>query len=404
MEFHYVVFTADKKTVKGTVSAPDERAAAELLDRWGYQVIKLKRFESFMPPWEKMFPSLFKVKLKVLIMFSRQLAMLLESGTDIVTSLGLLEAQQSNRVFKKILKDISTDLRAGNHLMTALGKYPDVFPSIYYRCLSVGEQTGGLEEMLRQVSDYLEREEKLKKGVKGALTYPIIVLVVAVGVVILLVNFVLPAFTGLYKQMGATLPLATKILIDSADFLRSYGIFLLAGLGAGIIGLIFYIRTPRGKYFWDNLNLKLPVIGQINQFRELSYVCRTMAVLFRAGLSLIETMDIVIEGTKNVVVAEALADVRKSMVKGEGLSTPMAKHAVFLPMMVQMVRVGEETGSLDSSLMTVAESYEAETADRTATLVAMIEPAMTMFIGGLVAFIVIAMVSAMYSIYGQMGG
>lgn len=404
MEFRYIGFTTDKKTVKGTVSATDERAAGEILGRWGYQVVKLQRIESFKLDWEKLFPSLFTVKIKVLIMFSRQLAMLLESGIDIVTSLGLLEVQQSNRVFQKILKEIITDLRSGNRLLATLEKYPDVFPPMYYRCVAVGEQTGGLETMLRQVSDYLEREEKIKKSVKGALTMPIIIVVVMIGVVVLMVTFVLPAFTGLFKQMGAKMPLPTKILLDTTDILRNYGVYMLAALGAAIIAAIFYIRTPRGKYQWDGLNLRLPIIGGINHFRELSYCCRTLAVLFRAGLSLVETMDVVVGGTSNAVIAEALVDVRKAMIKGEGLSVPMAKHPVFLPMMVQMVKVGEETGSLDSSLMTVAETYEAESSDRMEALIEMIEPAMTLVIGGVVAFIVIAMISAMFSMYEGMGG
>lgn len=404
MDYRYIGLTTDKKMVKGVVAAPDEKAAAEILDRWGYQVIRLKRIEPFMPVWEKVFPSLFQVKRKTLILFSRQLAILLEAGIDIITALELLQAQQANRVFKKIIGETITDLRSGNRLLAALGKYPEVFPSIYNRCVAVGEQTGGLETMLRQISDYLEKQEVTKKDIKGALTYPIIVTVVAIGVVTLLVNFVFPTFTGLYRQLGAKMPLPTKILLDTTDILRTYGVHMLAALGTVVIATIFYIRTPRGKYQWDKLLLELPLIGGINQLSELSYCCRTIAVLFRAGLPLVETMDIVVEDSSNVVVSEALVDVRRAMLKGEGLSLPMSQNKIFLPMMVQMVRVGEETGSLDSSLMTVAETYESEAADRTSALIELIEPAMTLVIGLVVAFIVIAMISSMYSIYGQIGG
>jgi type IV pilus assembly protein PilC len=404
MEYRYIGSTVDKKMVKGVVSAPDEKAASEILDRWGYQVLKLSRVEPLLPVWEKVFPTLFKVKMNVLIIFSRQLAMLLESGTDIVTSLELLQAQQGNRVFKNILGEIITDLRTGNRLLAALGKHPDVFPSIYYRCLAVGEQTGQLEIMLRQISDYLEKEDKIRKAVKGAMTYPIIVSIVAVGVVILMVTFVLPAFTGLYRQLGAQMPLATRLLLDGTDFLRAYGIYILIAAGIAAISGVFYFRTPKGRYLWDRILLKAPIIGGYNQLRELSYVCRTLAVLFRAGLPLTEAMDVVVEGSANVIVSDALADVKKAMVKGEGLSLPMAKHSVFLPMMVQMIRVGEETGSLDSSLMTVAETYEAESSNRMETIIGLIQPAITLVIGIAVGFVAIAMLSAMYAFYGQIGG
>jgi len=224
MEYRYVGLTSDKQMVKGVVSANDEKMATEILDRWGYKVLQLRRVESFMPVWEKVFPSLFKVKTHTLIIFSRQLAMLLESGTDIVTALELLQAQQGNRVFKDVLTSIISDLRTGSTLLGALGKYPDVFPSIYYRCVAVGEQTGGLEGMLRQIATYLEKEEEIKKSVKGALTYPIMVVIVAVAVIALMVNFVLPTFTGLYRQLGAQLPITTSILLDSAEALRMYGV------------------------------------------------------------------------------------------------------------------------------------------------------------------------------------
>ncbi len=402
MEYHYVGYTVDRKMVKGVVSAPDEKAAGEILDRWGYKVLQLHQIESFMPVWEKVFPSLFKVKKDVLIMFSRQLAMLMESGTDIVTALDLLQAQQSNRVFRRVINDIITDLRTGNRLLAAMSKYPDIFPKIYYLCLSVGEQAGSLETMLRQVSDYIEKEDNVKKSIKGALTYPILVSVVAIAVVILLVTFVIPAFTGLYAQLGAELPLATKMLLDISNFLRAYGIYLLALVGAAVIAAVFYFRTPNGKYEKDKLSLRLPLLGSITQMRELSYCCRTLAVLYKAGLPLTEAMDVVIEGAGNAIVAEALADVRKAMVKGEGLSLPMMRHQVFLPMMVQMVRVGEETGSLDSSLMTVAETYESESSNRMHALIGILQPAITAAIGLVVGFVAIAMLSAMYSIYGSM--
>jgi len=403
MDYQYVGYTEDKKLVKGTLAAVSQEVAADSLSRRGYQVLQLKPVAAFMPTWDRLFPSLFQVKPEAVIMFSRQLALLLESGTDIVTSLQLLQAQITNRVFHRVLGEVISDLRAGNRLSVSLSKHPSVFPQIYCRALSVGEQTGGLEVVLRQVADHMEKEATAKKGLKKALAYPIMVSIVAVIVVAVLVTFVLPAFMGLYSTLGAELPFATKLLLSMVDWLQGYGIFLLLALGVvGVLGAI-YSRTPAGRYQWDRLSLKLPLLGRVIQLSELSRCCRSMSLLFRSGLPLTEIMSMTIEGSGNKAIREALTSVQQDMLKGEGLSRPMSKNQFFLPMMVQMVRVGEETGNLDVTLLATAQAYEAEADDKTRALVGYIQPAMTLAIGLVVAFITISLLSAMYSVFGQIG-
>jgi len=402
MDYRYVGYTKDKKVLEGTVSAASQEAAAQLLARQGYQVLDLKPVAPFMPSWDKVFPTLFRAKPEAIILFSRQLALLLETGTDIVTSLELLQAQASDRSFRRVLGDVISDLRGGNQLSVALSKYPEVFPQIYRRSLSVGERTGSLETVLRHVADYMEKEVTTRKGVKNALLYPVIVSIVAVIVIAILVTFVLPAFTSLYISLGTELPLATRILLALVNGLNNYGLHILIALIIAA-GLAFvYIRTPAGKYQWDRLLLRLPLIGRVNLLNELARCCRSMSLLFRAGLPLPEIMSLVIDSSGNTVVTEAFTGVQQDMLKGEGLSQPMAKHQLFLPMMVQMVRVGEETGNLDVTLLAVAETYETEAADKTRSLIALIQPALTLVIGLTVAFIAVSLVSAMYSIYGQM--
>jgi len=401
MVYQYVGYTEDRQIVRGTISASSEETAGQILARSGYRVVSLKLVSTFIPSWEQSFPFLHRVKPEAIIMLSRQLALLLESGTDIVTSLELLQTQSSNNTLKRVLGEVVSDLRSGSRLSAALDKYPRIFPPIYRRSLSVGEQTGGLETVLRQVADYMEREVTTAKGVKNALRYPAIVSIVAVIVIGVLVTFVLPAFMDLYRTLGAELPLLTRMLIATVDGLRSYGVYLVVAAVIAI-GLVFaYVKTPTGMYNWHRLLLRLPLVGRVVHLNELARCCRSMSLLFRAGLPLPEIMSLVIQSSTNKVMAEALSDVRQNMLKGEGLSRPMAKNELFMPMMVQMVRVGEETGNLDVTLLSVAQSYETEAEDKAHSLVGLIQPAVTLVVGLVVAFIALSLLSAMYSVYGQ---
>jgi len=403
MEYQYVGYTEDNKIVKGALAAVNQEQATETLGRWGYRVLSLKPVATFLPSWEKIFPSLFQIKPQAVIMFSRQLALLLESGADIVTSLELLQAQVSNRVFRRVVSEVISDLRSGNRLSVALSKHPIVFSQIYCRSVSVGERTGGLEVVLRQVADHMEKEATAKKGIKSALAYPIMVSIVAVIVVGVLVTFVLPPFMGLYSSLGAELPLTTRLLLSMVDGLRSYGLYVVTVLALVGFLAVIYVKTPEGRYQWGRLILSLPLLGRVIQLNELTRCCRSMSILFRSGLPLTEIMPMTIEGSDNKAVKEALTEVQQGMLKGEGLSKPMSKNRLFLPMMVQMVRVGEETGNLDVTLLATAQAYEAEADDKTRRLVGFIQPAMTLGIGLVVAFITISLLSAMYSVFGQVG-
>lgn len=334
-------------------------------------------------------------------MFSRQFALLLEAGTDIVTSLELLQSQVTNRMLKKIVGDVANDIRSGTSLSAALSRHPRAFSSMYHRAISAGEQGGNLEVVLRQMADYMERAVNTEKKVKNALTYPVIVAIVAVLVIGLLVTFVLPTFVSLFGAFGADLPLATRMLIGMTDWLGQYGAYLMGAIAVVAVLGFGYIRTPAGKYQWHKLSLRLPVLGRIFLLNELSRCCRTISLLFKVGLPLPEIIAMAIHGTTNKAIIEALTEVQRELVRGEGLSRPMAKSSLFLPLMVQMVGVGEETGNLDNTLATVAQSYEMESDDRTSAAVGLIQPAMIIFIGLIVGFIAIALVSAMYGIYGQ---
>jgi len=386
--------------VKGRLSATNEEAATSLLSYGGYQVVNLRTITPFFN-MESLAARFSRVKPAEIIMFSRQLALLLESGTDIVTSLELLQSQTTNHTLKGVLGEVASDIRGGTSLSSALGKHPRAFPEIYHRTIAAGEQGGNLEVVLRQMADYLERGATTEKKIKNALTYPFILAIVGIVVVAIIVTFVMPTFSTLYAAFGAELPLPTKILLSLTDWLFEYGLFLLLAVVVAIVLGFIYIRTPTGKYQLDKLMLRVPVVGRINLLSELSRCCRTMALLFRVGLPLPEVMSMAIHGSNNKVMVEALTEVQQELIRGQGLSKPMAKRELFLPLMVQMVGVGEETGNLDNTLTTVAQSYEVEADDRTSTAVGLIQPAVIVIIAVVVGFVAVALLSAMYSIYGQ---
>jgi type IV pilus assembly protein PilC len=400
MDFAYTAYTEGKQLVKGKVSATSEEAATELLSYGGFRVISLKAVAPLFNK-EKLQASFSRVKPAEIVMLSRQLALLLESGTDIVTSLDLLKDQITNQTLSKTIGEVASDIRGGSSLSTALSKHPRAFSPMYYRAISAGEQGGNLEVVLRQMADYIEKGVITQKQIKGALTYPVIVVIVAIVVIAILVTKVFPTFANLYSQLGANLPMTTRMLIGLTNWLNHYGFYLLLVVIAVVAAIYIYIRTPTGKYRWHRMLLGLPVIGRVVHLGELTRSCRTMAMLVRVGLPLPEVLAMTIHSSNNKFVVENLTGVQQELIKGEGLSKPMAKRPLFLPLMTQMVKIGEESGNLENTLVTVADSFDAEAADKTRAAVALIQPVLTLIIGLVVGFLVLSMLSAMYSIFGQ---
>jgi len=401
MDFAYTAYTEDKRMVKGKVSAVTEEAAAELLGYGGYNVVSLKATLPALNA-QKLLARFSSVKPHEIVMFSRQLALLLEAGTDIVTSLDLLQNQIANQTLRKITAEMASDIRGGSSLSVAMSKHPRAFSQIYHRAIAAGEQGGNLEVVLRQMADYIEKGVVTQKQIKSALTYPIIVVIAAFAVIAIMVTKVFPTFASLYSQFSVTLPLPTRILIGITNWTNHYGLYLLLGIVIVVAAIIIYIRTPDGKYRWDSLLLRLPVFGPIIRLSELARCCRTMGMLIKIGLPLPEVMAMATHTSNNKYVVENLAGVQQELIRGEGLAQPMNKRKFFLPLMTQMVKVGEETGNLETTLNTVAESFEVESGDKTKAAVGLIQPVLTIFIGAIIGFVVLAMFSALYSLYGQL--
>jgi type IV pilus assembly protein PilC len=395
MEYAYLGYTDEKQIVKGKVSAASEEVAIDMLANYGYQVISLKQVTAFLPDMNRLFKG--KIKAQEIVTFSRQLALLIESGVGIIQSLELLKAQTGDKQLKIVLGEVAVDLRAGSSLTEAMEKHPHVFSTIYSKMVGVGEQTGSLDTVLRNLADYAERESRAMSKLKSALMYPVIVLILGIVVAGVLIGFVLPPIVGLFESLGGELPLITRILIGSVNFLQQYGLYIFVILvAAGITGFM-YTRSPAGRFHWDTLVLKIPMIGKLIQINELARLCRNMSLLFRAGLPLTEIMNLASQASGNKVVSNSLSEVGQDTMKGQGLSDPMRKRRVFLPMMVELTKVGEETGSLEETLLMIAENYETEAESRTQRLLGMIEPTMTIVMGGMVGFLALSIFIPLYS-------
>jgi type IV pilus assembly protein PilC len=403
MEFEYVGYTSDRRVTKGKVTADNESDASGKLSRDGYQVLSLKGAAA---PLFSGTTTFFEqgARQEEIIMFSRQLALLLESGVGIVQSLELLRAQTTNKALAKMLDTIVTDLRAGSQLSVSMEKHPKAFNKMYCKIVAVGEQTGQLEGVLRNLASYEEQSSAAARKVKQAMTYPIIVLVLAVAVGFLAVTFILPPIMDMFKTLGGELPLMTRILIAVVMFMGSYGVYVMLAVVIASFLIWRYSKTPPGIFMKDTLALKIPVLGRLNQINALSRICRSITILFRSGLPLPDILTLTAEASGNKVISNALMAVEQDIIKGEALALAMRKQPVFLPLMVEMTRVGEETGNLDNTLTIVADSFEIEAADKLTTVLGMIEPAMTIVIGLGVGFIALSIFVPIYSSLSLVGG
>ena len=403
MKYRYMACTADNRVIKGIEAAADIGTARNILASRGIKLLSLKPLPAFLPRVGKLSFGGSKISQTTLVLFSRQLALLLESGTPLVSALELLRLQMTNRKFRKVLTGMIGDIRRGESLYRAISKHEGVFSKIYIQTLMVGEKSGRLEIILRQLADHMEKDDGNKKNLKQALTYPVIVIITAIAVVTVLLTVVLPSFTKLYSQLGVQLPLATRILFDIGQWSGRYGLFVIGYIVFVALIFIIYLRTPHGRLSLDAMLLKLPLMGRVIQLNELARCCRNIAMLYSSGFPMADTLEVVAGSSSNLMVEQELMRVHREVLGGKGLSIPMAQSSVFLPLMAQMVAVGEMTAGLDTTLTATADSFETESSAKMRFLTSMIQPAITVLLGLCVGFIAVALISAMYSLYGSLG-
>ncbi|HNX20137.1 MAG TPA: type II secretion system F family protein [Acidobacteriota bacterium] len=340
---------------------------------------------------------------KDIAVFTRQFSVMIDAGLPLVQCLEILAGQQSNKVFAAVLTDVRQDVESGSTLADAMRKHPKVFDDLYANMVAAGEAGGILDTILQRLSTYIEKAVKLKAAVRGALVYPVSVIVIACVVVWVILTFVIPVFADLFAGLGAQLPLPTQIVVNLSNFLRSWWWLVLGVIVAAVVLVRQYYQTPQGRRTLDAFMLKFPVIGTLLRKIAVARFCRTLGTLTSSGVPILDGLDITARTAGNAVVQEAIQNVRKEVEQGKTISEPLAKSGVFPSMVVQMVQVGEQTGAMDTMLSKIADFYEDEVDEATQNLLSLLEPLIILFLGVVIGGIVIAMYMPMFSLISKIG-
>src|ERR1700739_4744261 len=345
------------------------------------------------------------VKSKDLDVFTRQFSVMIDAGLPLVQCLEILAGQQENQTFQKVLTGTRSSVESGATLSAAMRQYPKVFDALYVNMVEAGETGGILDTILQRLSTYIEKNVKLQRAVKSALVYPIGVLTVAAGVIILLLWKVVPVFSTLFAGLGVDLPLPTKIVIALSNFVGSiFGFLILVGFVGMIIAVKVWYGTPQGRYIIDAGLLKSPLIGILLRKIAVARFTRTLGTLISSGVPILEGLDITARTAGNAVIEKALLHVRKSLEAGKNLADPLKETDVFPGMVTQMIGVGEQTGAMDAMLQKIADFYEEEVDAAVKDLLAALEPAMIVFLGVVVGGIVISLSLPLFSLIGKLAG
>jgi type IV pilus assembly protein PilC len=343
------------------------------------------------------------VKSKDLAVFTRQFSVMIDAGLPLVQCLEILAGQQENQTFQKVLTGTRSSVESGATLSAAMRQYPKVFDALYVNMVEAGETGGILDTILQRLSTYIEKNVKLQRAVKSALVYPVGVLTVAAGVIILLLWKVVPVFGTLFAGLGVSLPLPTRIVIGLSNFVGSiFGFLILVGFVGMIIAVKVWYGTPQGRYIIDAGLLKSPLIGILLRKIAVARFTRTLGTLISSGVPILEGLDITAKTAGNAVVERALLKVRKSLEEGKSLTDPLKETEVFPGMVTQMIGVGEQTGAMDAMLQKIADFYEEEVDAGVKDLLTALEPVMIVFLGSVVGGVVISMYLPLFSLIGQL--
>ncbi len=399
MTFQYSVRDRTGKLVTGKIDADSPGAVASKLKSMGYAPVSITQTNAGMSREINMPKLGAKVKLKDLAVFSRQFATMINSGLSLLRALSILEEQSENKELAKVLTLVRQDVETGQSLSSALGQHPDIFPPLMVNMIKAGEVGGFLDSVMLQIAENYETETKLRGKVKSAMTYPVVVFVIAILAVIGMLIFIVPVFANLFKTLGGQLPAPTRVLVFLSDVLKTWAPVIVILLVAGFVVWTKVKRTERVRNVVDPLKLKAPIFGNLFQKIALSRFTRNLGTLMRSGVPILQSLDIVADTTGNVVVARAVRDVQDSVRKGESLTAPLANHAVFPPMVVQMMSVGEDTGALDTMLHKISDFYDQEVEATTEALTSLIEPLMIAVLGGIIGSMIIALYMPIFKIF-----
>ncbi len=403
--FAYSGRTRSGQSVAGERAADTMEAAVAALRREQVLVTQINPVKEKAPAKAATGPKLNKgVNAKNLAVFTRQFSVMIDAGLPLVQCLEILGSQEEDKNFAAVILATRGDVEGGMSLADAMKKHPKVFDPLFTNMIAAGEAGGILDTILKRLAVYIEKAVKLKGQVKSAMVYPVAVVCIAVVVVGVILWKVIPTFASLFAGLGAELPLPTRVVIMASNGLVRFGPFILVGIGAAGWGLRAYYNTPNGRMAIDRITLKLPVLGLLMRKIAVARFCRTLATLLASGVSILEALDITAKTAGNAVVEAALFATRKSIEGGETIAAPLRETAVFPPMVVQMIGVGEATGALDTMLSKIADFYEEEVDVAVAGLLTLLEPMMIALLGGVVGGIVIAMYMPIFSLISKLTG
>jgi type IV pilus assembly protein PilC len=396
-KFSYSAVDAAGGQVSGDTEAATFAAAHLSLLESGLQSVEVREKKSIL----QFEITKKRVRRKDLMHFSRQLGVFVKAGIPIMEGLDVIAEETTDKLLKAALLDMIERLQEGDTFASAAAAHPEAFPDFYLGILGSAELTGTLDVVLDQLADYIERDLDARSKITGALIYPAVVFVMAIATVIILATFVLPRFKTFFNSFHAKLPLPTRMMLAVTNFISNWWFLLIGGLVLLIAGGIALRRNPKGKAWIDSIMLKAPVLGDLVQAVIMERICRILSSMIHAGVPLPEAMLVTAQASNNAVYVEGLEHVREEMMEGQGLSEPISRTGLFPGAARQMFRVGEETGTLDEQLELAAAYYNREVDIRVKRFTGLFEPAVIIFMGVIVGFVAVALVSAMYGIYHQ---
>jgi len=368
------------------------------LSRRGYRVVSLRPAKGGWRWVYRELPTFFGVSTSDLVLFSRQLSTFLKVGVPITEAIRLLRSGTRSGPFKVALDDINEDLDDGESFSVAISHHPNVFNQLYVDMVRAAEFSGNLDRVLLQIAAYLQRQDSALKKLRSAMIYPAIILTLAAIVCGVLVVVVLPNFVALFREFHADLPLPTKVLIAIGAFAEAWRLEIVVVAALIVLGTFLFLQSKPGRVFWDHFLIRLPVLGTIVVFAIVERFTRTLATMLRAGIPISQTFDVASASAGNIRYRRGLESVRLRMVTGDGFSEPLAATGLFAPMVIRMVRVGEETGTLDQSLEQIADFLAEEMDYKVKNMIALMEPALVITVGVAVGFVAISVVLPMYGL------
>jgi type IV pilus assembly protein PilC len=397
-----VVWTYEAKTktgeVKsGTMEAADAEAVESRLRQLGFQPVKVKK-----KPMEITIkiPGFGGVSQKDLVVFTRTFATMIDAGLPLVQCLDILASQSENQAMRTVLLAVKTRVEGGSTFADALRDHPKVFNELYVQLVAAGEIGGILDTILNRLATYIEKNEKLKRRVKGALTYPVVVLLAGIAVTAVLLLKVIPVFEKMFKDFGASLPGPTQFVIDLSNWAQKWILAVIGGIAALVIAFRLFTANPRGRYLWDAFVLKTPIFGSVVRKVAVARFTRTLGTMISSGVPILDALDVVGKTAGNRVIEEGIQFVRTKISEGKTIAAPLLETGVFPPMVVQMIGVGEATGAMDQMLNKIADFYDEEVDVAIGALTSLLEPVIMIFLGGLVGGFLIAMYLPIFSLAG----